>query len=178
MSPPRTPSSSSAEGRGSRRLPPGAARGCEGGSLQQPLPAQPAGIECLLYVRPGAGAGGGVKTTRCCSWGSRWGREARLSPGLEPAHPLRDEHLCSVCLATPYPHPHLGAQPEAAEQTFLRLKARGPGRQETRDTRASNVRVGKTSLRAALPAVHSWFRTDEACDHSGGPGSTPTSEGP
>lgn len=105
--------------------------------------------------------------------GEPMGLGGQLSPGLEPAHPLRDEHLCSVCLATPYPDPHLGAQPEAAEQTFLRLKTQGPGRQETRDTWASNVRVGKTSLRAALPAVHSWFRTDEACGQSGGPGSAP-----
>lgn len=121
------------------RLPPGSARGCEGGSLQQPQMAQPAGIECLLYVRPGAGRwwwcdGHPVLLLEPCNqdapgelMGLGW--EAQLGPGLEPAHPLREAHLCPVW-SLPTPTPILGAQPEAAEQSF----SRGPGCQETRDT--------------------------------------------
>ena len=53
------------------------------------------------------------------------GWEAQLGPSLEPAHPLREAHLCPVCLVTPYPYAHPRG-PARGSRTDL-FKAHGLG---------------------------------------------------
>lgn len=89
-----------------------------------------------------------------------------MGPGLTPGTPSRptgpssEGHTASSCLSwsLPTPTPIPGAQPEAAEQTLSRLKARGPGNQDTRENWGLECQNQKDFPGGRAPQAHSWFR--------------------